>query len=186
MRPLIDFAGFIAHSNSLEVLDHELDFVPRDRLRCMDLVELHDSWASLPRQARSLPNFQDFDIGKFASIRSKISRMVVKNWEDDDFEYVEYGDHPAQYLNLGNSLTMAELREDPDRRDNYLDIKTRVGRCIERALPSYVHKRISWGPRGFISYEVIFLPFLSGPDEHTILTPVSAYASGAALGEVPV
>ncbi len=186
MRPLIDFAGFDALSNTVEVLDQETDFVPRDRLRCNDLLELHDVWAALPRSGKGLPEYQDFDIDSFPTARPKICRMVVKNWKADDFEYVEYGAHPANYLNRGKDLNLAELRHDLERRENYLDIKNRVGRCIEEAKPSYVHKRLSWGARGFVSYEVIFLPFRSDGIEHVILTPVSAYDSGAALGEIPI
>ncbi len=186
MRPLINFSGFNALSSTVEILDEEQDFVPKDRVRCMDLLELHDEWESLARKAGGLPDYQDLDIEKFYGMKSKISRMAVRNWEADDFEYVEYGEHPAMYLNLGKGLVMAQLREDPERRQNYLDIKKRVGRCIEQAKPSFVHKRLSWGLRGFVSYEVIFLPFSSGTDEHTVLTPVSAFDSAAALGEIPV
>ena len=186
MRPLINYAGFNALSSKIDVLDQELDFVPRDRLRCLDLIEFHDAWAALPRREQNLPDYQDFDLESFHDTRSKISRLLVRNWEAGDFEYAEYGAHPAQYLNRGRGLVIAELRNDPKKRDNYRDIRNRVGRCINNATPNYVHKRISWGAQGFVSYEVIFLPFASGSEEHVVLTPVSAYDSAAALGEIPV
>ncbi len=186
MRPLIDFAGFNAVSSSMEILDQQLDFVPRDRLRCIDLLELHHAWVALPRREGELPDYEDFDEGSFQAIEPKISRMVVKDWQAGDMEYATYGQHPATFLNRGKPLTMAELWQDPKRRDNYVDIKNRVGRCIDKRQPNYVHKRLNWGARGFVSYEVIFLPFRSGENEHIVLTPVSAYDSGSALGEIPV
>ena len=186
MRPLIDFAEFNSISSSVDVLDQEMDFVPRDRLRCIDLLELHDAWAAHPRGASGLPEYQSFDMESFADIQPKISRMIVNDWRADDFEYAEYGEHPANFLNRGKPLVMADLRLDPDKRDKYLDIKNRLGRCIERCQPNYAHKRLSWGARGFVSYEVIFLPFTSGENEHTVLTPLSAFDSGSALGEIPV
>jgi len=157
------------------LLDEEQDSLPFDRIVCPDLIELGRAWKAMPREAgERLPRWSCFRPFDFKSSVEKMCVISVEDWHADAFEFTLYGNHPTELIGLGKPLSLQRLRNDPQRRGYFEDIRNRVGRAVTNYAPQYARKTLSWNDRGFIQYEVLMLPFQGNGDVQRILQPVSA------------
>jgi hypothetical protein len=176
---LIQLGEFRDFSPAREVilLDQGDDELPFERIKCVELCEIGHAWLEMPRiDGEPLPRWSEFQPKNFSATLDKLCVLKVRNWQQNEIEFSLYGGHPTDFIGLGQPLVMQELRNDPLRVSNYIDIRDRAGMAIDNEAPQYVRKTLSWNDENYIEYETLMLPFMPADGEQRLLQPVSARA----------
>ena len=162
-------ARFPAHSNTtmpdqsrpVTIYDEEDGAIPFDRIRCSDLSLIGQVWLDLPRVGfEPLPRWTTFSPAMITRQLNKVCILHVGDWRRDEIRFSLYGGHATERVGNGQPLDLHQLRNDPQRRGNYRDIRDRAGRAVEKATPQYAYKNLSWDGCSEVAYELLMLPFM--------------------------
>ena len=159
------------------ILDEAINILPLDRIESPELLSIAEVWLELPREGnRGLPRWSSFSPAMIAPQLSKMCVLRVGTENVDDIEFSLYGGHPTQHIGNGRPLVMQDLRVDPLRKNNYVDIRDRAGRAIENAAPQFARKTLSWDGCPDVEYEVMMLPFVSEEGTSRVMQPLASQA----------
>lgn len=163
--------------SGVELLDVEHDAIPYDRMVCPFMDRVARKWEALPRtEGERLPPWSAFSPQAFKTELTRLCVLQAEDWRADRIEFTLYGAHPTDFIGGGKALSMQAMRASAALRANYEDIRDRAGRAIDRGLPQYARKTMSWASRGYIEYEVLMLPFApTGDGRQRLLQPASAW-----------
>jgi hypothetical protein len=162
-------------ARSVVTLDTQQDMIPFDRIKCADLREIGKAWQEYARiEGEPLPRWRMFRVSDFIRTIERLCVLRVEDDRIDDLEFSLYGSHASEYIGNGRRLVLQNLRTDPLRQNNYIDIRDRAERAIINERPQYARKSLSWENKAYIEYEVLMLPFMAEDGTQRLLQPFSA------------